>query len=71
MSKIKQKICVYLKDKREISVENPAVSSFTSDDNIFQLGNDDVLYTIPICNIDYILSERLKEDKDANRNSND
>lgn len=62
MSKVKQKICVYLKDKREISFENPTVSSFTPDGNVMQLGNDDVLYSIPISNIDYILAERLKEE---------
>lgn len=61
MSKVKQKICIYLKDKREISFKNPTVSSFTPDGNVMQLGNDDVLYSIPINNIDYILAERLKE----------
>jgi len=65
MSKVKQKICVYLKDKREISFENPTVSSFTPDGHVMQLGNDDVMYSIPTSNIDYILAERIKEEKNA------
>lgn len=65
MSKVKQKICVYFKDKTELGFENPTVSSFTPDGNVFQLGNEDVLYSIPISNIDYILAERLKEENNA------